>query len=218
MESERGFSLVETLVAATIGLFVGYQLLAMTHATAIGASRFGDRLRARASADRLEERLSADAASAWSVFVPANDVRGNANADGHELDFVTEDRSHVPSWWAYAFDAASKRVTRYAYAPGGRLLPGERYDALDGLSARVHPVSDLSKRDGGIYDPLFAGASAPNVDVTFGWSREATGGNHLVSARLTGDGIDRILLLSAATAPSHFTVVVKYTPAPARSP
>jgi hypothetical protein len=187
----------------------------MTHASVIGARHLDGRLRSRGSADRLEERLTADASSAWSVFVPADGVRGEPNPDGHEVDFVTEDASHVPSWWAYAFDAASRRVTRYAYLPGGPALPGERYDDLDGLSARAHPISDLSRRTSGVYDPLFAQASAPNVDVTFGWNPAAVGGNRVVAIRVTGDGIDRTLLLSSATAPSRFTVIVKYTPAPA---
>ncbi len=215
VDAERGFSLIETIVAAAIALLLGLQLLAMTHAAVLGARHLDERLRARDSADRLEERLIADAASAWSVFVPAADVHGERNADGHEVDFVTEDGAHAPSWWAYAFDAGSQRVTRYAYVPGGPVLSGDRYDDLAGLSAQTHPISDLGRRASGVYDPLFAGASAPNVEVTFGWNPAATGGNRVAAVRVTGDGIDRTLLLSAATAPSRFTVVVKYTPAPA---
>ena len=208
-------SLIETIVAAAIALLLGLQLLAMTHASVLGARRLDARLRARASADRLEERLIADAASAWSVFVPGAGVRGEPNPDGHEVDFVTEDASHAPSWWAYAFDAASQRVTRYAYVPGGPALPGERFDDLDGLGAHAHPLSDLSRRASGVYDPLFVGASAPDVEVRFGWNPAAIGGNRVVAVRVSGDDIDRTLLLSSATAPSRFTVVVKYTTAPA---
>ena len=215
MESQRGFSLVETIVAAAIALVLALQLLAMTHATVLGARRLDGRLRARTSADRLEERLIADAATAWSVFVPDAGVDGRPNVDGHELDFVTEDGSHVASWWAYAFDAASGRVTRYAYVPGTTAVAGEPYDHLTGLRARAHPITDVAKRSSGVYDPLFAQASAADVEVDFGWNPAATGGNRIVAVRLTGDGVDRTLMLSPATAPSRFTVVVKYTPAPA---
>ncbi len=215
VESQRGFSLVETIVAAAIALSLALQLLAMTHATALGARRLDGRLRARGSADRLEERLVADAATAWSVFVPDAGVDGRPNVDGHELDFVTEDGSHVASWWAYAFDAVSGRVTRYAYVPGKTAVAGESYDHLTGLRAQAHPVADVGKRSSGVYDPLFARASATDVEVDFGWNPAATGGNRVVAVRLTGDGVDRTLMLSPATAPSRFTVVVKYTPAPA---
>lgn len=214
MRGQRGFSAIEVSVAAAIALVAGLQLLAMTHALLVGAAHLDDRLRARSAADRLEERLSADAASAWSVFVPDTDAGGNANGDGHEVDFVTEDGAHDPLWWAYAYDARTHAVTRYAYAPGRAPLPGERFEDLRGLRAVTHPVSDLSNRNSGIYDPLFAAASVPAVDVAFGWNPRALGGNHLVAVRITATGIVRTLLLAAATAPSHFTIVVKYTPPP----
>lgn len=214
MESQRGFSLVETIVAAAIAVLLGLQLVAMTHATVFGAQRLDERLRSRTSADRLEERLVADASTAWSIFVPSAGVDGRRNADGHEIDFVTEDGSHAPSWWAYAFDAASDRVTRYAYVPGKTAIAGEHYDDVTGLSARTHPVSDVGRRSSDVYDPLFAAASVPDVTVDFGWNPAATGGNQLVDVRVTGAGIKRRLVLSPATAPSRFTVVVNYTPAP----
>lgn len=216
MNAERGFTLVETTVAAAIGLLLGWQLLAMTHTMTIAAARLDDSLRARSSADRLEERLSSDAAGAWSVFVPATAADGKPNADGHEVDFATEDGSHVPHWWAYAYDAGLQRVTRYAYVPGGSAVAGERFDGLDELHASAHPVSDLGRRGNAAYDPLFSGSSAAAVDVDFGWNPAALGGNHLVAIRIAAAGIDRTLLLSAATAPSRFTVVVPYTPPPVR--
>ena len=218
MHAERGFTFVETLVAAAIALLLGWQLLVMTHALAIGAAHLDGRLRARASADRLEERLISDAATTWSVFVPNIGAGDESNADGHEMDFVTEDASHAPVWWAYAYDRASKRVTRYAYVPGGAVVAGERYDDLDGFTARSHAIADLGKRNADIYDPLFAQASAPDVELHFGWNPAAPGGNRLTAVHLTGDGIDRTLLLASATAPTRFTVVVKYTPAPAPTP
>jgi hypothetical protein len=54
------------------------------------------------------------------------------------------------------------------------------------------------------------------VDVDYGWGSAAAGGNHVVRVRVTGLGVDRTTFLASATAPSHFTVVVKYTPPPPR--
>ena len=214
VQRQRGFSSIEITVAAAIALLVGWQLLTMSHALVFGAARLDDRLRARSAADRLEERLTADAASAWSVFVPANDVNGNRNTDGHEIDFVTEDASHRELWWAYAYDTAARRVTRYSYVPGGSPLGGERFDDLDGLAARTHPLSDVQLRSSAVFDPLFERATLSDIDVAFAWGGTAVGGNHLVAVRIRGQGVERTLLLASGTAPSRFTVVVKYTPPP----
>jgi len=72
----------------------------------------------------------------------------------------------------------------------------------------ANPASD-------VYDALFSTANATPVDFDFGWSQPAAvGGNALTRVQIEGTGVDRTLLLSSATAPSHFTVVVDYTPPP----
>lgn len=218
MRAQRGFSLVEILVATAIASMLVGILVTIVHATIFSAAHFDARLNARTAIDRLDERLQSDAASAWSVFVPGTDVLGANNTDGHELDFVTEDASHQTYWWAYTFDASSKRVIVYAYAPGSKPIAGDTFNAIDALSAQTHPITDLADSASDIHDPLFAGVSATPVDVDFGWKPGAVGGNHLVRVELTGTGIDRTLLLASGTAPSHFTVIVNYTPAPAATP
>jgi len=214
VRNQRGFSTIEVTIAAAIALLIGWQLLATSHALVFGAARLNDRMRARSAADRLEERLTADAASAWSVFVPETDVNGKSNTDGHEVDFASQDASHRGLWWAYAYDAAARRATRYAYAQGGSALAGERFDGLDGMVAHTHPLTDVQKHSSGIFDPLFERATLSDVDVTFAWGAPAAGGNHLVAVCVRGIGIERTLLIASGTAPSTFTVVVKYTPPP----
>lgn len=214
MKAQRGFSLLETLVAAAIAFIIGWQLLQLTHATALGASRFDRRVRARSAVDALEERLAADAAGAWSVFVPAADVRGQPNGDGHEVDFVTEDAAHRSYWWAYAYDPAAGRVTHYTYAPGRSAAAGESYDGVDAFDARTHSISDLARPQSAIYDPLFAGDALVPVDLPFGWNAAAVGGNHIVHVRVRGGNTLADTLLTSANAPTHFTIVVRYTPPP----
>ena len=218
MEAQRGFTLAETLVAAAIAFVIGWQLLAFAHALVLGASHLDARLRARSAADRLEERLAGDAGGAWSVFVPPRDVFGVRNADGHEVDFVTEDAAHRTFWWAYGYDGATQRVTAYAYAPGGVPEAGETYDGIGAFAAHAHPVTDLLQPASEIYDPLFAGTTVGPIVVPFGWSSAAAGGNGLVRVRLRGGGVARDALLAAGTAPTRFTVVVEYTPAPSPTP
>ena len=214
VEAQRGFGLIEVMVATAIALVVGWQLLALAHFSIFGAAHLDERLRGQSAADRLEERLSSDAATAWSIFVPARDLNGADDADGHELDFVTEDASRRSYWWAYAYDAAARRITKYAYSPGGRPAAGETYEGITVFRARTHALTDVTKRSSEAYDPLFAGVDVTDVDLPFGWNPAASGGNRIVRVRFAAAGTDRLAVLASETAPSHFTVVVEYTPPP----
>jgi len=214
VESQRGFTLVETLVAAFVAVVLGWTLLWIAHASVFAAVHLDGRLNAAASVDRLTERLSSDAASAWSVFVPSDDVSGESNADGHELDFAAEDAAHQSHWWAYSFDAATASVTIYAYAAGTPPVAGDRFDGISGFAAETHEIGDVADPASDVYDPLFAGEIITPVDFPFPWNAQAVGGNHLVRVQAAGSGVARTLLLSSATAPSHFTLVVDYTPPP----
>ncbi|MBV8490881.1 MAG: prepilin-type N-terminal cleavage/methylation domain-containing protein [Candidatus Eremiobacteraeota bacterium] len=214
MRRQQGFTLAEVLVATAIAFVLGWLLLRLDANASGAASRAGARAGAAGSAGRLAERLESDATSAWSVFVPDTDVQGAANADGHELDFANEDASHDRRWWAYDFDATTQTVTSYAYVPDGAPTAGERFPSVASFSARGFAISAIGDPASPIYDPLFAGASAVPVDFHFGWNARALGGNHVVRVTFDGDGSANDLLLSSATAPTHFTVVVQYTPPP----
>jgi type II secretory pathway pseudopilin PulG len=214
-QSERGFTLVEVVVAAAIAFVLGWALIALAHAIVANAAHLDARLTARSATDRLAERLQSDAASAWSVYVPGNDVFGASNADGHELDFATENASRQQIWWAYTYDAASQRVTEHGLVPNGARTDGETFDGITAFASETHPVSDLAVASSDVFDPLFAASSATPVDVDYGWTRKAAvGGNHLVRVHLAALGVDRALILSSATAPTHFTVILDYTPPP----
>jgi hypothetical protein len=213
-----GVKLVEVLVASAIAFVLAAVLVTATHATILGAAHLDARLAARSATDRLAERLESDAASAWSIFVPAADVLGNANGDGHELDFVTEDASHRTYWWAYNFNSSAQRVSSYSYAPGGASIAGDTFDGIATFAAKTFAVSELANPSSAIYDPLFAGTNAAPVSFDYGWNAQAVGGNRLTRVHVTATGVDRTLLLTSATAPTHFTVVIEYTPAPTATP
>lgn len=215
MESQRGFSLVEVAIASAIAFTIGAALVWLTHATVLAATHLDRRVSARSTVDRLAERLSADSSSAWSVFVPPHDVLGNANADGHEVDFVSEDASHRSYWWAYDFDASATQVTVYAYAPGTPPSAGDIFSDVTAFAAETHALTDLAEPSSDVYDALFAGDTLVPVDVPFEWGGNAVGGNHLVRVRVAAEGVDQTMLFATGPAPTHFTVVVDYTPPPA---
>lgn len=216
MRSQRGFSLAEIIIASAIAFSIGALLVWLTHATVLAAAHLDRRLSSRSTVDRLAERMTTDASSAWSVFVPKRDVLGNANADGHELDFVSEDASHSSYWWAYDFDARASHVTVYAYAPGTPPSAGDVYPDVNAFAAETHALRDLADPSSDVYDVLFAGDVLTPVDIPFDWGSNAVGGNHVVRVRVATEGVDRTMLLATGTAPTHFTVVVDYTPPPAQ--
>lgn len=173
------------------------------------------RVNASANAGRLIERLSSEAASAWAVYVPPTDALGQSNADGHELDFFSEDGAHRVYAWAYIFDAADKSLTRYTIVSGGAPVAGDVIADIDTLRATAASVSSLSASSSAAYDPLFASANAADVPYAFSAMPGAIGGNRLVVLQIVASGVSRNVLLASEDAPTAFTVVVNYTPSPA---
>lgn len=214
---QAGFSLIEVLVAGAIASIVLFALLAATHTAIDGARAMNGRLNANAAALRLEERLSSEAASAWAVDVPALDVLGASNTDGHEVEFFAEDASHRRYLWAYRYDASAKQVVRYAYAPGVAPVAQEITGPIDGFSARAAAASAITSPQSALYDPLFAGTTVADVAYPFP-GLGISGGNGLVRVRIAAGGADDNLTLASATAPTSFTIVIPYTPAPQPSP
>ncbi len=215
---QRGFTLVEVLVGASIAFFIIWGLVALASRYAQSAASLNARLSAQSSGDRLLERMSTEASSAWAVFVPQNDVLGASNADGHEVDFFSEDGAHRPYAWAYTFERASKAITRYAYAPGGAPLPGETFEHVDTFAAAAANADDVSVAGNAAYDPLFAGAVVPRVRYAFAELAGAQGGNGIVQLALAANGVRETEVLAAETAPTTFTLIVAYTPAPSGTP
>lgn len=209
-ESQAGFTLVELVIGAAIAAVVIGALVAFASRLAQTTSALGTRVQSQSAAQRLMERLTAEAASAWAVYVPATDVNGNANADGHEIDFFSEDGSHRAYSWAYSFDATQKAITRYAFAPGTAAIAGEAIGPIDTFAATTVPVTQV-----GTIDPLFAGSSASPVLYRFDASPSAVGGNALVRLQIGASGVNRSELLASGGAPTTFTVIVNYTPSPA---
>lgn len=212
---ERGFSLVEVLLAAAIAAIATTVLVTLAHHLARATRALDDRLQGSSAAHVLLDRLEGDSQAAWAVWVPPLDVEGDDNRDGHEVDFFAQDASHRGYAWAYRFDAAAHAVTRYAYAAGSAPLSGVTYRPIDAFSATTSPAGAIGNRAAAAYDPLFASARVDSYAYDYGTPFGAIGGNAITRVRVVTAGADLATLLASATAPSHFTVVVTYTPPPA---
>ncbi|MHB8147240.1 MAG: prepilin-type N-terminal cleavage/methylation domain-containing protein [Vulcanimicrobiaceae bacterium] len=212
---ERGFSLVEVLVCSAIAAIAVTVLVSLAHHMVRTTQHLERRLQATSATQALLDRLQSDAASAWAVWVPATDVLGDDNGDGHEVDFFAEDGSYRRYAWAYRYDTASGVVTRYAYASGIAPSAGVTYQPLEAFVATSAAASAIADPSSALYDPLFSSVRVAAYDYDFGTAFGATGGNAITHVHITSTGNDGDALLSSATAPSHFTVVVTYTPSPA---
>lgn len=212
---QRGFTLVEILVSTAIAVTIGLALAVFVHAVAGWGVRTAAATNAQAALDGLTERWYAQSATAWSVFTPATDVLKTSNADGHEFDIATVDSQRRPLFRAYRYDAAAHTLTEYAYAsPGSAPITGNAVANVSAFEAHTYPASALADAASPAYDPLFAGAHVENADVAVGLGPEALGGNRITRIRIASEREDRTVVLSSETAPSSFTVVLTYTPAP----
>ncbi len=212
---ERGFSLIEVLLAGAIAAIATMLLVMLAHHLARATQALDLRLQGSSAAHALLDRLDGDSQTAWAVWVPPLDVAGEENRDGHEVDLFAQDASHRRYAWAYRFDAASHEVTRYAYAAGIAPLSGVTYRPIDAFSAATSPASAIGNPADATYDPLFASARVGSYAYDYGTTFGAIGGNAITRVRVVAAGADLSTLLASATAPSRFTVVVTYTPPPA---
>lgn len=84
------------------------------------------------------------------------------------------------------------------------------------FSAQTYPVTALQDPASPIYNPLFAGAQLVPAAVEF--EPGSRGGNAVTAVTLASAHYSRTLLLVTRTAPSGFTIVMRYTPSPSASP
>jgi hypothetical protein len=212
----RGFSLVEVLVATACAVLLGIVLAGLTHAMALWSARVAGTTRAQASLDRLLERWDTESATAWSVFAPATDIFGQSNADGHELDLATVDSRRRPSFRAYYYKAGTRQLVEYAYGSRGAppVATGNTSESISAFEARTYPASALRDPASPFFDPLFATATIADAAVPLQLGPDALGGNRLTRVHITADRLDRMEMLASETAPSGFTIVMTYTPAP----
>ncbi len=210
--AERGSTLLDVLLASAIGAMIAIVSLGLIR-VGLGLSvRTTDTARNFTHTQTVVDRLRARASSAWSVFVPAIDVFGHGNNDGHEIDFFTESADHVPLFWAESYDASARTLTGYTYATPGDppTVHDEPIGNVRAFTARYCPLEDLALATSPFYDPLFARATLHDTDLALTGEPGVHSGNAFVSLQFTIGKVEQETTLAAATAPTGFTVIVPY--------
>lgn len=209
---QRGAALLDLIAGAAVALIVFGAAVTVVHALGSAAQSRHAIVLARTQADEILERMRAEAASAWSVFVPAADVGGASNADGHEIDFATQDAARSVFRWAYSYDRSAQTLTRYALSSGGTAQAQDTLSGVTAFSAQAFPATSIADPASAVYDPLFANATVTPVAYTL--ADGSVAGNGFVRVAIAGAGTSETALLSTGIAPTQFTVVVRYTPQP----
>ena len=219
-----------------LGLFVVFGLVALAL-----FSQFGHAADAAATTRRgalaianEDSALRNDAANAFAVFVPANDVFNKPNEiDGanHEVDFYARADDGRDVFWAYYYDAAAKTLQRYDYDKDpkghvsvrgvrdrttGAVTAAAQYDALpdiakfDATTLQANQVIEGARNP---YAKLIAsavGQQPVGLPVSFNndslKSPDLYGGNTVVKINIANAHAERNLDLSAGVMPSGFTV------------
>ena len=217
MESERGFSLLEVLVALGIGTLVllgaANAIAGLLHARAIAAARFND----RAATAALIAAIRSDNETATGFSIPPTDSAGAPNLDAHAFDLRTRAAGRteriVEYRWVAADATQPTRVLRSEIDESGILAPRltQSYAGITALSARSVALSALAG-GGSDGDPLFAGATLHDVAIDLGDG--ASAGNALLAVTIATAHALRTVRLANLAAPTHFTYVLQYTPAP----
>lgn len=206
--------MLETLAA--FGIFAIAATLLFV--AVVNAARWNGALAERQSSDNelegLAARLESEEDSAWAIFTPPS--------DGHELDFFVRDARSRAHFWAYRYDAVSQTLQRLAYAsPGGTAVrDGPPLTGITAFLAQTYPITALGDSASPVYSNLYANAALTPAAMRFGFTGhpEIAGGNQITYVRVATKYSVRELQLSTQTAPSGFTVVLRYTPAPSPAP
>ncbi len=215
-EGQRGFSVIEILLALAIALPVAVTLVGVVRLTMDGAQAAASSSAASAVMSDFVERLDAESHGAAALFEPATDVLGKPScaADGEcrELDFFTRDTQGAPHFWAYRFDPATHTIQRYLYDDLGANGPVDLRTSgpavpMRKFEVRSIPISHVRVPGLGAYAPK-------DVNVALGYPG-VEGGNALAVVNLTNEAFHLRRELVPRLAASGFTVVVgTYTPSP----
>lgn len=210
--TERGFTLVEVLVASGLWIVLGGTLLLVTQGL-LGAARTAfAQQRAYVALTHLIETLDAESSSALAIFVPPSDVLGTNNGDGHELDFYSRDALRYGHFWAYRWDRQAGTLQRYTYStPGSTATPSDPpLSGITTFAATRKPASSLGA-------PFANGYVTRDVAVNFNYPN-VNGGNAITSVTFADQRDTFTLELLPGTMTSGFAVVVStFTPTPAPS-
>jgi len=112
----RAYTLIELLIGLAVGLLslglILSAIMGMVNATRTVRQHQAD----FTSANELMDALLRSSDSATAMFIPAVDILGTANTDGHALGFLAKGHADVPYFWQFVYDANAHTVTEYDYS------------------------------------------------------------------------------------------------------
>lgn len=114
--------------------------------------------------------------------------------------------------WAYNYNGASQTLTRYTVGASGSPQPGPITGGITAFLAQNYAANEIADPSSPIYDPLFSGLSVS--PVSYALPDGSVAGNGFVRITMSAAGTGLRELLATNIAPTQFTVIVQYTPAP----
>ncbi len=228
--NQRGFSIVELLVAVIAITLIGFAGLGVVKSLAAALNGGYASPHGASVIDLQAESMRGDATSAFAVFVPTNDVMGNpATVKGltHEVDFYSKTDDGKDVLWAYYYDPVKQTLQRYDYDSGGNVGKRDPATGVVDPHAAYAPLADI--RAFGVqtiradqmtsapnpYAPVLASllpGTPQALPVSFnnfsnGYDRpDLYGGNTLVQVTLGNKATTRTLHLLSGSLPTGFTI------------
>ena len=233
---ERGFTVVETLLATVLLLLIGIGTLGLVSGFARAIASRGSSSGGSAQAENVLVSMRSDAATAFAVFVRVTDIYGAPNGSAtvapHEVDYYTKAQDGSETWWAYFYNASDSTLRRWDYSPNvgaadtigvmgrtGVIDTNASYPPMTGVtafSAHTIEASDLTSSNN-TFGPIIASLSSaagitPNAEPVGFVPKSGTaradlyGGNTTVEVSLKTAQSTRTIHLSTSTSPSGFTL------------
>jgi prepilin-type N-terminal cleavage/methylation domain-containing protein len=230
LQRERGFTLIEILIAAAICLAIAVTSIGVIASLLRAARQSPSNAAGTMSFEQQIDALRSDAATSFAVFVPERDVHGNLNGGsghfGHEVDFYSKTDTGMPIFWAYDWDAQAKTLQRYDFdvvghvgeadRQTGAIAQADHYPPTSGItsfSAQTLEATDLvgpKNAYGSVIAPLLTGtvprALPVGYDVGPVTRTDLYGGNTTVQIELSTSHETRTVHLATGALPSGFTI------------
>lgn|GEM_PF-3343449 len=217
---QRGFTLIETLIALGIILALVVAIVIVSRAFMNGAAGAATQQRSSTNEALLMGILRADAASSIAIFVPTNTALGTPNTAGNEVDFFSRRADRTPEVYGFLYVPGSNGqpgyVQEYTYdKPNGTATSyGTPLKGFTGLTATSISADELN-------DPMFT-SPPKRHDIPTGYAG-VIAGNHVTRVRLSAIAANnkietRFAELMAGILPSGVKVVTaRWTPQPSRA-
>jgi hypothetical protein len=234
---ERAFTTVDLLISGGSAVMVAAACIFAYSTFSHAANAQAYNSAGKAAAQTVVDSLERDCGGAIACFVPASDVGGHSNADGHEVAMYTRDAAGTGKFWSYCYRASattncstsarSASVNLYgAYAwtdlpqngGAGPALAGAIASNITGLSAKTIAASQLLNAT---TNPLTAAVFQTAGYTTITDVTRRTGytnvlaGNQVTIVTISSEGLSRTIHIAAGARPTHIqTVIGQVTPAP----